>query len=494
MCHSHSPTASALTTRTGDDVSPHGTWQATLMANAFRDPYWRAQMAHEVERAPENKVAIESLCLNCHAPAASHTARLANAVAPSIETALPDPLARDGVSCTVCHRATAEGLGTPASFQGHLAIRGDPTIYGPFADPAPGPMKAHTGYTPTHGPHVKTSALCGACHTLYTQPAPDAPPFLEQGLYLEWKNSVFSDELATSSESRTCQQCHMPDSGSMRIARNPRGLDFNIQVRDGVRAHTFVGGNAFMIDLLRANAAELGVIATASALERVAAASRALLAYSTAKLTVSNAKHAGDRLEFDVRIDNLAGHKLPSGYPSRRMWLNVEVRSANKVVFASGSVGEDGALKGIANELALPHVDRIERPDQVAMYEMLAADLEGRTTTNLTQMASRAKDDRLLPKGWKPDGPNASDTAPVGVEGDDDFVPGSDSVEFSVDVSKATADYLVVARLYYQSIPPAWAASLSASKTPEAQKFLALYAKADRSPEVIATTVINVPR
>src|SRR5690349_8804276 len=41
QCHSLSATSTALTSATGDDVSPHGTWQATAMANAFRDPYWR---------------------------------------------------------------------------------------------------------------------------------------------------------------------------------------------------------------------------------------------------------------------------------------------------------------------------------------------------------------------------------------------------------------------------------------------------------------------
>src|ERR1700741_3197596 len=47
-CHSRSPTANALTTALGDDGSPHGLWQATPMAQAFRDPYFRAELAREV--------------------------------------------------------------------------------------------------------------------------------------------------------------------------------------------------------------------------------------------------------------------------------------------------------------------------------------------------------------------------------------------------------------------------------------------------------------
>ncbi len=494
QCHSRSDQANALTSSTGDDVSPHGTWQATAMANAFRDPYWRAQMAHEVERAPDRKVEIESLCLRCHAPIASHVARLTEARAPSIESAVLDPLANDGVSCTVCHRTTSDGLGTEASFDGRLAIHGDARIYGPFADPAPGPMRMHTGFTPTHGPHVSSSALCGACHTLTTQPSPNAKPFVEQAVYLEWRNSVFSDESGRTADSRTCQECHMPDAGPMRIARNPMGFDFNIQVRNPVRAHTFVGGNAFMIDLLRTNATELGVIATEGALKRVAAATRAQLAHETARLAISNVVRKPGHVSFDVKVENLAGHKFPSGYPARRAWLDVEVRAGRDVLFESGAVDERGALAGVADELALPHYDRIERAGEVQVYEMVAADESGRTTTSLASMARRVKDNRLLPRGWKSDGPHADDTHPVATDGDEDFTDGSDVVTYDVPIKETDGAVLIIARLQYQSIPPAWAASLAKSTTPEAARFLGMYARAKNEGETVAVKTANVPR
>lgn len=494
QCHSMSDKANALVSATGDDVSPHGTWQATAMANAFRDPYWRAQMAHEVERAPQHKAEIEGLCLRCHAPITSHLARLKGDAPPSIESALEDKLAHDGVSCTVCHRTTSTGLGTEASFDGQLAIQADARIYGPFADPAPGPMKMHTGFTPTHGPHISTSALCGACHTLSTQPSPNAKPFVEQAVYLEWRNSAFSDENGRTKDSRTCQECHMPDVGAMRIAHNPAGFEFNIQIREPVRAHTFVGGNAFMTDLLRANAAELGVTATEIALKRVAAAARAQLAHDTARLTISNVTRKAGRIAFDVRVENLTGHKFPSGYPSRRAWLDVEVRAGREVLFESGAVDKTGKLAGVADELALPHFDRIERADQVQVYEMIAADESGRTTTALTEMATRSKDNRLLPRGWKRDGPHADDTRPVGTDGDDDFADASDVVSYDVPVKDTDGALLVIARLQYQSIPPAWAASLTKSKTPEAAKFLAMYGKAENDGEAVALTTFSVPK
>src|SRR5690349_20901890 len=167
-CHSRSPGARALTTAAGDDASPHGLWQATPMANAFRDPYWRAQMAREIERAPESRAQVESLCLRCHAPMAVHAAELDGLPPPSMDALRADPLALDGVSCAVCHRIQPDGLGGAESFGGRVVIRDDKRIFGPFENPTPGPMRMNTGFTPTASKHISASALCGACHTLET--------------------------------------------------------------------------------------------------------------------------------------------------------------------------------------------------------------------------------------------------------------------------------------------------------------------------------------
>ena len=490
LCHSRSPTAIALTTLTGDDASPHGLWRATAMANAFRDPYWRAQMAREVEKAPQNKVAIESLCLRCHAPMASHAARLAGDPELTIEAAANDPLARDGVSCTVCHQAQPDGLGTAASFGGKLEIRDEKRIFGPYTDPAPGPMHMHTGYTPTHGEHVTRAALCGACHTLYTQAHAGSPPFLEQAPYLEWRNSAFSDESGATADSRTCQQCHMPDLGTMKIARAPGGFDFNIAVRDHVRGHAFVGGNALLLDMLREHAAELGVDAPATALQRMADATRAQLAHSTARIEVLGAHRTASGLEFDVRVQNLCGHKLPTGYPARRAWIEVTVRAGREAMFASGEVDARGSLVGVADELAIPHCDRVESANQVPVYEMVAVDARGNPTTSLTEMVARRKDTRLLPRGWRANGPHADETTPVGVDGDDDFADGADTVSYSIDLGgRGSGQLTVLARLRYQTIPPAWVESLRSSATPEAAQFVRMYDGGTREPETLALAI-----
>lgn len=491
MCHSHSKHAIAMTSSTGDDVSPHGLWQATMMANSFRDPYWRAQVAKEVAVNPDRAKEVESLCLTCHGPMAHHSAKLGGLDSPRIADAAADPLAEDGVSCTVCHQAKPDNLGSESSFGGRIEIGLDRVIYGPYPDPAFGPMRMHTGYTPTHGEHVKDAGLCGACHTLITHHQGVAFP--EQTPYLEWRNSIYSDEAGATESSRTCQQCHMPDVGDMRIARNPAGRDFNIAVRPDYAAHAFLGGNAFMLDLFRANRDELGIQATDDALLRAARATRRQLADDTTRLSISEPRREDGSLVFDVTIENLTGHKFPTGYPARRAWLEVDVRVGRDSIFHSGAFDERGRLLGISDERSIPHVDTITRPEQVAVYEAIPVDPDGDPTTHLTRMVDFRKDTRLLPRGHRADGPHASQTAPRGVEGDPDFAAGGDVVHFRVPLPTDAGKAQVVAWMRYQPVPPSWVDPLREVEAEEAKRFVRMYDAASPTPETAGLSARSEP-
>ncbi|MEO0479784.1 MAG: multiheme c-type cytochrome [Planctomycetota bacterium] len=503
LCHSASENANALWSPTGDDVSPHGTWQATMMANSFRDPYWRAQVRKEVLAAPTEEKAeeIEALCITCHGPAAHHTALLAGKESLGVFGSAKDSLALDGVTCTVCHQATPDGLGEESSFSGGLVIRDERKIYGPYEDPSGRPMLMHTGYEATHGGHMSESALCGSCHTLYTHHIQDGPRFPEQTPYLEWRNSDFSTEASVADAAENeglrptnCQECHMPDQGPMRIARNPAGRDFNIPIRNPFRSHGFVGGNAYMLDILRENREELGVKATPEALARSARATRRNLAHNAADLEVIDLAVGEDgKATFDVVVTNKTGHKLPTGYPARRAWLRVQVRSGRTQLFESGGFDERGELEAARGRDAFdqPHHDRITDSSQVQIYEMVADDDSGEPTSYLTRMASRRKDNRLLPAGWSVDGPHAGDTAPVGVGDDRDFVGGQDRVRFEVDLPEGTSpqDVVVVAWLLYQPVPPHWIEPLRGLEAPEPERFVRMADAAQARPETLAVTV-----
>lgn len=488
MCHSASPAASAMRTPTGDDASPHGLWQASMMANSFRDPYWRAQVAKESAADPDRAGAVQALCLRCHAPMAHHTAQLGGTGPLTMAAAAADPLAQDGVSCTVCHQAQPDGLGEDRSFSGRIVIGRERVLFGPFADPATAPMRMHTGYTPVQGAHLRQSAHCGSCHTLFT--GHTGAQFPEQTPYLEWRNSVFTTEGDAGVEARSCQQCHMPSTGRTRAARNPMGRDFAIPAREH-SAHSFLGGNAFMLDLLREHRAELGVTASEESLHRAAAATRRQLAEDTATVTIGELARKDGRLVFDVAVQNLTGHKFPTGYPARRAWLSVEVRAGRQVLFRSGAYDDQGRLLAVADELDVPHPTLIERPDQVAIYELVAADADGRPTTHLTRMARRLKDTRLLPRGWRRDGAHAEATAPAGIGADLDFVGGGDRVAFAVPLpdDAAAAGLQVVAWLLYQPVPPAWVAALRDVDDDAARAFVRMYDGADKQPETVAVAL-----
>ncbi len=485
VCHSVAPGANAMRSATGDDVSPYGLWQGTMMGNAFRDPYFHAQLQKETAAAGEQ---VQELCLRCHAPMAWHERVLAGGKPPRLADLEGDLVADDSVSCTVCHLIAATDLGTAATFSGRPRFSTERKIFGPFADVATGPMRAQVRYTPTHGPHVQTSALCGSCHTLFTEH--HGTTFPEQTPYLEWRNSEFDDEGGRTATSRTCQQCHMARTGATRIARTPMGTDFAIPPRDGYAAHAFVGGNAFVLDLLETHRDELDVTAEPEALARMAAATRRQLAESTARLSISPIERHDGAAVFAVQVENLTGHKFPTGYPARRAWLHVEVFVGGQSVFASGAVDAAGRLVGVEHEDRMPHVQTVEQPSDVVVYELVAADPDGAPTTFLTRMVQKVKDNRLLPRGWRTDGPHIADIAPVGTDGDADFTAGGDTVAFRIPLPKGVRGTIdVQAKLYYQSVPPHWVDALRPVAAEAAQRFVRMYDAADKTPETVATAV-----
>ncbi|HLU39926.1 MAG TPA: hypothetical protein VK081_11105, partial [Planctomycetota bacterium] len=186
----------------------------------------------------------------------------------------------------------------------------------------------------------------------------------------------------------------------------------------------------------------------------------------------------------------LTGHKLPTGYPARRAWLRVIVRAGNEVVFRSGEPDEQGRIRGVADERALPHVDRVTSAEQVVVYECVPVDTDGKPTTHLTRMVAMGKDNRLLPKGWRADGPEVAHTASRGTEHDPDFTGGEDVVHFALAIGADERRRLtVLVTLLYQSVPPAWVDPLREVDTPEARSFVAMYDAMPQEPETLALAV-----
>jgi hypothetical protein len=135
-------------------------------------------------------------------------------------------------------------------------------------------------------------------------------------------------------------------------------------------------------------------------------------------------------------------------------------------------------------------VQTVTQPGDVVVYELVASDPDGAPTTYLTRMVHKQKDNRLLPRGWRADGPHIADTAPVGTDGDADFTAGGDTVACRIPLPAGARGRVEVhATLHYQSVPPHWVDALRPVEVEAAQRFVRMYDAADKTPETVATAV-----
>jgi hypothetical protein len=489
-----------LTTPAGADVSIGTTWRSTMMANSARDPYWQAGVRRETLDHPMHAAAIQDECAECHMPMATQIARAAGGKGEMfahlpINRRNPSDLHRlaaDGVSCTVCHQISSERLGTRESFNGEFVLRPTPAdgvraIFGPFkADKGRTTiMRSVSGFAQEEAPHIKQSELCATCHTLITQAfGPNGQvigSLPEQMNYQEWEHSDFKRE------QRSCQSCHMP------VASGPiRSSSVLGDTRDTLARHVFVGGNAYMVRLLNRYRTELGVAALPSELEATAAATVRQLQRDTATLTVLTPTLAAGTLAFDVDIRNITGHKLPTGYPSRRLWLHTTVKNERgDIVFESGAFNPSGAITGNDsddNPLRFePHYEEITRPDQVQIYEPILGDVNGAVTTGLLTATQYLKDNRLLPRGFD----KATADAQIGVYGeaknDVDFAGGGDRVRYRIPIT-GSGRFTVDVELRYQTIAYRWAHNLERYDAAEPKRFLSYYKDTSAGSSVVIAT------
>jgi hypothetical protein len=377
-------------------------------------------------------------------------------------------------------------------------------------------MYRHTGYVPTLGKHVRDSALCASCHTLFTDAlTADGQEtghlLLEQGPYVEWQNSRYSNETDLAGEhAASCQDCHVPTTDQdgqplrTRIARNPHGWDFPpVRPRSPFGRHVFIGGNTLVPSILRSQLAAAGQHEAAARFDRSMEETRRLLRNETARIDVVQATREDRRLEVVVSIDNLTGHKLPTAYPSRRMWVCLEVTHASgEVVFASGRFDQRGRILDARGQVlpseevggpAAPHYAAITSPDQVQIYESVMEDAEGDLTFLLLRGARYRKDNRLLPWGWTSNHPRGSMTSPVAVDEDDNFGEGMDTVRYEIDGVPERGALEVRASLFFQTLGARYAAELLAHDVPEMNRFAELYAEADPRPELLARVTKRLP-
>lgn len=333
-------------------------------------------------------------------------------------------------------------------------------------------MQSASQMVPRTELHVQDSALCASCHTLYTHARGPNGEILgqlpEQVPYLEWKHSAFY-------QNTSCQSCHMPQlTNSMHIT-SVMG-----QPRENFSKHVFRGGNFFMPKIFNRNRKELGVSALPQDLILASQQTEDHLQNSSARVKIDQVQIAEDSLKADVVVTNLAGHKLPTAYPSRRAWLHFTVSDAQgKIVFESGKVNPDGSIQGNVNDHDKnrfeKHHEQINRQDQVQIYEAIMADIKGNVTTGLIEATEFIKDNRILPMGFN----KATASEDIMVQGragnDRDFSGAKDTVHYHVQIDRNQGPFTIQAELMYQPIAFRWAHNLKEEKGTEIDRFVSYY-------------------
>ncbi len=487
FCHQN------LVDDSGADVSIEAAWRSSMMANSARDPFWQAAVRKEIQAQPEEAASIEDTCATCHMPMARYTQVTEGDQTRIFEGGLLDPehpmheLAMDGVSCTLCHQVVEEGLGFQSSYNGGYDVDietqpGERLVYGPYSvdDQYIESMQRSSGYIPTQGMHLAESELCGTCHTFFVDSA-----FPVQTTYFEWFYSDYR-------RGQTCQDCHMPDaSGGVRIATESQFP------RSPFGEHVFVGGNAYMLELFKNYVDELALTASADQFEETRRRTVDQLQNQTVELEIDEIRLSGGRLTADIRINNLAGHKFPSGFPSRRAWIRFVVQdNSGAIVFESGGVDEAGRIVHNNSDedpsSYEPHYLAIVQPEQVQIYESIMTNPTGEVTTNLLGASEYVKDNRILPIGQDKFGAVESIQPTGNAAGDEDFQGGVDEIQYALDLRQEQGPFIVTIEVLYQSIADPWISMLRGSQSAESDRFLRLYDAVPNTPVVVAREIVEI--
>jgi len=306
----------------GFPVTIGSDWRGSMMGHSARDPVFYAAVAI----ANKYRDGSGEFCIRCHSPGGWLEGR---SDPPTGQGLMGADL--EGVQCDACHRLkdsaipdTTADPAVPGYGNGMMVMQ--VPLYpkrGPFAD-------AFQFHDTLQDTFQVSSDYCGTCHNVsnpfyaddpVTQSPHEYSPI--ERTYSEWLLSAFP----TRGENGTCQSCHM--------AREPGygcivpGAPF----RQNIPRHDLTGGNTFVPDILFDFwGSDVDTVALRRGKERATATLR-----NAASLEVETSI-AGDTVSVDIRVTNLTGHKLPTGYPEgRRMWLNVIGRdAAGDTLFESG--------------------------------------------------------------------------------------------------------------------------------------------------------------
>lgn len=525
------------------NLSPYGEWTASPMGMAGRDPIFFSQLQSETNNLPELTTCIETTCLHCHGVMGQRQLAIDTpasddpgckdlfTIPPPEQVPFGKPfrkemvtqwpgsefnvdqrygaLARDGISCTVCHHISNEALDTPNSYTGNFVTGPADVIYGPFQDVVPKPMQHSLGITPQYGEQITQWQVCGTCHNIllpvFNNEGTQVSSSYEQTTHLEWTNSVYGPN---RSEFQSCQGCHMQthykgqdltfkianieSSDSAPTTDRLPNPDIKLKPRNPYSRHQLHGLNVFINQMFQQFPLILGdrqidFMTGSGVVPPLITGFNSMLEMAeneTAAVNVESLEKTADgKLKAKVNVTSKVGHYLPSGVGFRRVFLEFKVMDKDgNLLWASGRTNELGAIVDGTTDKVLPseqpvkfpnapfqpHYQVITSGDQVQIYQEMIKDSDGQLTTSFLRRVDKVKDNRIRPKGFDPaffalnPSPFVQELAEI--PGQAKFDPhytdpnltGSDNIEYLVTLNKDTLERVgsVTATLYNQSIPP----------------------------------------
>lgn len=292
-------------------------WEMSNHAYAAVDPVFHA-MVSVGQEATKGK--LGQFCVQCHTPTGMALGETQvtmgdDGVARQDLTNLR-AVARQGVSCDVCHTITQ----VMEPVNARMIMTPDGVRRATIADPVP--TSAHaSAYSELHA----SSDVCSGCHAVINP----------RGAFIEETFGEWADSSAAAA-GKQCQDCHMPEYEGVAAKDGP--------VRT-VHRHTFVGVDVSLLPEdefpgyheIRALAAQM------------------------LKSAVDMQVHFDpDDPAIVVDLQNLAGHALPSGATAeRQMWIEIIVRDDDgQQVYASGLLDANGDLfEGVDGHSLAPGSD-----------------------------------------------------------------------------------------------------------------------------------------
>lgn len=226
--------------------------------------------------------------------------------------------------------------------------------------------------------------------------------------------------------------------------------EIDLPVRDDFARHTLVGLNVFLIKIAQQFPDFLGIRARDAGVDDVpplVTTEQAMLDQAATKTATITAAPTwdGSTLTTDVTIDNLVGHRFPSGVSFRRAFVEFSVLDeAGNLMWASGKTDANGVIvdedhRPIAGELwwdkdcsgravpppiepslagtayqphfcdpsggggaqgTPPRCSAITKQSQAQIYQELVTNGENELTTSFLSIVHHLKDNRLQPHGF----------------------------------------------------------------------------------------------